>query len=251
MLRLLEKRWLFLQLATVSACLWGQSANAPGSTFAVASIKPTSPTRTGQLKLDYCRSDGSFVVAGTPVLWPLKYAFRQPEYAITGAPRWTNEFESAYDIEAKPDGTADNDTCREMLRTLFLERFHLVIHHEQKVSSVLFLQAPATTVKIRPGGSVRLNHSIQVKGDGRPQWPNGLTMADLAKILSSYLEYPVIDKTGLTGTYGITLDWSLSPEDGKPDLRTAVREQLGLKLSSGKAPIDMLVIDHIQRPDPN
>ena len=76
-------------------------------------------------------------------------------------------------------------------------------------------------------------------------------MDQLAKFLSDLLNRPVVDQTGLAGTYGVTLEYSRREDDGLPDISTAVQEQLGLKLFYGKAFIDMLVIDHIQKPDPD
>jgi uncharacterized protein (TIGR03435 family) len=75
-------------------------------------------------------------------------------------------------------------------------------------------------------------------------------MAELASLLSDYTDRPVIDRTGLRGRYGVKLDFSRDGDD-RPIVYTAVQEQLGLKLETGRAPIDMLIIDHIEKPTPN
>jgi uncharacterized protein (TIGR03435 family) len=92
---------------------------------------------------------------------------------------------------------------------------------------------------------------MQLGGTGKPQWPDGLAMPELARILSNYTDRPVIDRTGLQGSYGVTLDFSVDPGDDRPVVFAAVQEQLGLKLEPGRAPIEMLVIDHIEKPTPN
>jgi uncharacterized protein (TIGR03435 family) len=236
--------------ALLAAGLHSQPSSAQAE-FAVSSVRPTAPGRQNQLRLDYCRSDGSFAMAGAPVLWSLKYAFDLPEYEIADAPQWLSDFDSAYDIAAKPDTAVDNGQCRALLRSLFTERFHLVTHHEERITSVYFLRPAKTGPKLRPGGGVHLNGSVQVNDDGKPEWPDGWSMSRLARFLSDMVERPVIDQTGLPGTYGIALEWSRGDNDDRPDIRTAISDQLGLRLTSGKAPVDMLVIDHIQRPDPN
>jgi uncharacterized protein (TIGR03435 family) len=76
-------------------------------------------------------------------------------------------------------------------------------------------------------------------------------MPILARILSGYTDRPVVDRTGLEGSYGVTLDFALADRDDRPSIFTAVQEQLGLKLESGRAPIEMLVIDRIERPGTN
>ena len=83
------------------------------------------------------------------------------------------------------------------------------------------------------------------------------SMEDLAGILQTLMpdEDPVVDQTGLAGRFDFTLKWSrdsASPDpNAAPDLFTAIQQQLGLKLERVKAPIDVMVIDHIERPSPN
>jgi Protein of unknown function (DUF3738) len=87
---------------------------------------------------------------------------------------------------------------------------------------------------------------------------NKLTSSELAGSLSFFLGRPVIDKTGLTGKYDIELRWtpeqvllqSSAPPEA-PTIFTALREQLGLKLESGKGPVKTLVIDHVERASEN
>jgi uncharacterized protein (TIGR03435 family) len=219
--------------------------------FEVTSVKPTPPERQNLLRTDYCTSGGRFAVAGTPVMWSLTNAYGLKDYQITGAPAWLNDFSSAYDIEGKPPVPVNNEQCRVMVQSLFADRFKLVTHWEMRESAVYLLSIGKNGTKLREGGGVKLNGSVQIGASGKLDWPNGLPMPILARILSGYTDRPVVDRTNLPGTYGITLDFSLSDGDDRPSIFTAVQEQLGLKLEAGKAPIDMLVIDHIEKPSPN
>jgi uncharacterized protein (TIGR03435 family) len=78
-------------------------------------------------------------------------------------------------------------------------------------------------------------------------------MADFVSILELEAGRPVIDKTGLTGTFEIRLLWSLDPiiNPDAPSLFTALQEQLGLKLESAKGPGEFIVIDRVERPAEN
>jgi bla regulator protein blaR1 len=228
---------------------FGQSTVAPA--FEVSSVKPTPPERQNYLREDFCTNGGRFAVAGTPVIWSLAYAYHLKDSQISGAPAWLNEFDSAYDIEARAAGPVNDEQCRLMVQSLFVDRFKLAVHREVKESSVYLLTIGKTGTKLREGGGVKLNGGVQILPSGEPQWPNGLRMSGLTGILSDYTDRPVIDRTGLTGTYGVTLSFSLTDKDDRPSIFTAVQEQLGLKLDGGKAPIEMLVIDHIEKPSEN
>jgi uncharacterized protein (TIGR03435 family) len=227
---------------------FGQTPNAPA--FDVASVKRT-PQDQHTLRTDYCSAGGRFTVSGTPVMWSLKYAFRLKDYQVAGAPDWLNAFDSAYDIEAKPAVSVDNTQCRLMLQSLFNDRFRLAQHRETRDSSVYLLTIGRNGVKMHEGGQVLLNKSIQIGASGKPDWPDGWTTSFLASYLSNFTGRPVVDETGLTAKYGVELEFSRRDGDDHPDIFTAVQDQLGLKLQPGKAPIEMLVIDHIEKPNEN
>ena len=81
-----------------------------------------------------------------------------------------------------------------------------------------------------------------------------MTLDRLAEIISDRLDRPVLDETGLKGTFDIVLDWSPdSAGQGAtgPSIFTAVQEQLGLKLEPKKEPVEFLVVDHAERPSEN
>jgi uncharacterized protein (TIGR03435 family) len=191
------------------------------------------------------------VVEGTPVMWALEYAYHLKDLQISGAPAWLNAFDSAYDMEGRPSGSVTDEQCRLMVQSLFADRFKLAAHPEMKESSVYLLTIGKNGTKLREGGGVRINGSVEVDALGKPAYPGGLTLPQLVSRLADYAGRPVVDRTGLAGKYGITLDFGRTDGDDRPSIFTAVQEQLGLKLEAAKAPIEMLVIDHIEKPGSN
>ena len=181
-------------------------------------------------------------------MWTLTYAYRLKDFQITGAPDWVNQFASAYDIEAKPATPVTEAECRLMVRSLLADRFKLKTHNESRDAPVYLLTVGKNgPKKLREGGAAKLNGIAQIGAD----WADGMTMAMLAGILSNYADRPVLDRTGLQAKYGVTLDLALSDGDNRASIFTAVQEQLGLKLEPGRAAVDVLVIDRIERPDEN
>jgi uncharacterized protein (TIGR03435 family) len=177
---------------------------------------------------------------------------------ISGGPPWAKS--DHYDLNAKAEGesTITKDRLQEMLRTLLAGRFQLQIHREMKETPVYELVVGKNGSKLKAaapdtkGGYVSRGSST---GQMRMEATKG-TMEQLARQLSVTAGRPVIDKTGLAGYYAYTLDWMpanrpLEPDSDTPSMFTAVQEQLGLKLESAKAPIEMLIIDRAEKPSEN
>jgi uncharacterized protein (TIGR03435 family) len=200
---------------------------------------------------------------------------------ILGAPDWVRS--ERYDIEAKvPEAdlaewhktNAQPAMLHAMLRAMLVERFMLTLHRESKESPVYTLvlmkggpkmkqtdpDTPHPTGIAMPGGTVMVP-------DQNGQLLNfyGASMSSLALVLSNFSGRPVIDQTGLTARYDFSLDRSAvmamqmeragvpQPPAGDSGLSifTAVQEQLGLKMVSGKSTVETLVLDHIEKPTAN
>jgi uncharacterized protein (TIGR03435 family) len=146
-----------------------------------------------------------------------------------------------------------------MMRALLAERFKLVTHHEVR-------SLPIYSVVIARGDG-RLGTSLRPSTEPRRLVQDGLgvfivrgeTIERLAVRLSQAARRPVVDRTGLSGTYDIDLHFAplglatatgadASPPTDAPSIFTAVQEQLGLKLEATTAPVDVLVIDHVEKP---
>lgn len=164
-----------------------------------------------------------------------------------------------YDIVATaPDNTTPTrDDFRRMLQTLLADRFLLKAHFEKKPMPVYAL----VIAKGAPRLKLATDDQHEIHGvHGRNQFleTDSITMPGLADYISgSFMpDRPVIDRTGLSGTYKLrieaTPEWRINdPRPGDLSIFTAVQEQLGLKLEPTAAPLDVLVIDSAQKPTPN
>jgi uncharacterized protein (TIGR03435 family) len=256
-----------------------QTTTAPLPAFDVASIKPGKSDMGSTLLF---RLDG-FTAKGMNLKSLIKEAYGLEDDQIIGAPGWVNT--QAYDIEAKVDGAdaaalrkLSDDQRKLMFQSLLRERFQLKGHLENKELPILALVIAKNGPKLKeakPGDT----YPDGLKGpDGKPgghagmlMWGNGrltgqgISIASLVKPLTQQLGRTVLDQTGLTGKYDIELRWTtdntsaptpgpdsgLVAESSTPSIFTAIQEQLGLKLESHKAPVEVLVIDHVEAPSAN
>ncbi|MBZ5604970.1 MAG: TIGR03435 family protein [Acidobacteriia bacterium] len=263
------------------------AAIASGQKFDVASIKP-SHGDIHRVAIGM-RPGGRFNAQNVSVKQLITIAYNVREYQVTGLPSWADS--DRYDIDAKPEGASatpppagipsaaelqtQQEKMRAMLRDLLADRFGLKIHRESKELPIYALvvakngpkleeskqQAPADGDRPR-GQTIRMGRG-QVSGEL-------MQMSMLVNQLSTILGRNVVDKTGLTGRYDIKMSWT--PEDGEgglfrgprpdgppppasgdsgPSLFTAIQEQLGLRLDSQKGPVDLIVVDHVDKPSEN
>lgn len=246
-------------------------------TFEVASIKLTDPAftlRSMQLPLD----DGRVAIRGLSLKQLIQYAWGKVGVGdglhaslVSGGPSWVDR--DRFDIVAKSEGTPvpSRDERKQMLRALIVERFQLTFHREARVTAVYALVVGKNGPKMK----------VRKPGDGGPPFSlpfnalhitgRNVPMATLADTLQAIIpltdperdDHPVVDQTGLTGTFDFELAWSgdstfsggrngtATETSGAPDLFTAIQEQLGLKLELKKAPMEILVIDHAEKPADN
>lgn len=180
------------------------------------------------------------------------------ENQIVGYPSWVNS--EHFDIQAKMDaetvaayhalkGEQRTDEWRSLIRQILQQRFDLKYHVENRVLPVYFLVVTKQGSKLKE--SANDGNSSTSMGAGKlsgHRWQ----MSGLAFSLSGVTDRMVIDKTDLKGDYDLELSWS--PDDSADSglsLFTALQEQLGLKLEPAKAPVDVIVVDHIERPSAN
>lgn len=235
--------------------------------FDVASIKPAAPCcASGQARVDFPipkashdRVDFRYVT----LRYCIAFAFRIADYQLSG-PSWLAD--ANFDIEAKaPPGTRDAQLA-DMLQALLAERFGLQIHRETKNVSALALVKTSDSPKLKespvasddPGPS--FGTTMTYTGIGKMQVKRA-SMTEFAQFLSSSIHRPVVDMTGMNGRYD--LDPSFSNEDtrgteiaslrGVPEpaesgtsIYTSIKE-FGLKLEARRAPLDMIVVDRVNR----
>jgi uncharacterized protein (TIGR03435 family) len=241
-------------------------APAPLLQFAVATVKPT---RHGNgMSLLQFTPDG-IRIENLPVQDTLRIAFGMQDDRIFGSPDWANV--ERFDVEAKVDdsdvaklGTLTMDQRRAMLVPLLVDRFGLKFHYEQRDLPTYSLVIAKGGSKIRQSNADPAQRNFQPRGRGQLE-SIGTPLKNLIPILSRQVGRTVFDNTGLTGLYDYTLQWT--PDDSfapfpngsgadagsasKPDLFTALREQLGLELKSQKGPVDVVVVDQISKPNAN
>ncbi len=230
-------------------------------TFAVATIKPSAPDAAPGTQIRGNR----FATQGTTFIDIFKYAYNVHPGQVVGEPGWLRT--EKFDILADPETEKrpSSDQMKAMVQQLLLERFHLVMHHEQSVLPVYALVKTAATPKLTKSTSDP--SGIPVVGyDPRGELQVGnATMANFATFLQRFvLDRPAVDQTGIAGHFDLVLRWTPdnlraagkpgdSQEDASapPSLFTAMKEQLGLKLQPTKAATDVFLIDRVERPSEN
>ena len=228
--------------AIILLCAMAQS----GPKFDVASVKLTSHGRT---------ADGwshSWIEQSTPgrlvgqnasMMECLRWAFEVKDYQVIG-PNWLNADEASYDIEAKAPPETTHGDMHKMMQSLLAERFQLAVHREQRMLPSYELVVGKNGHKMTP--STKTDNSQSSRG-GHVTC-TGISMKEWAYQLSRFTKLPVFDMTGITGNFDFKLDYEGdNKEEGMPSLFTALQEQIGLKLESAKRPVDVIVIDHVER----
>jgi uncharacterized protein (TIGR03435 family) len=255
--------------ACVLATFYWTSLHAagPSKTFAVSTVKPNESS-DNRVMLQV-RPGGRFTATGVTLKLLIAEAYDVRDFQIAGGPGWINT--DRWDIVAKAEdveGQLPIEEFRPMLRALIEERFQLKVKHEARDMQVYALLQGKNGSKLEPpsaqGPQMRMGRG-EVIG-------KKVTMAMLARSLGQMLGRPVVDKTDLTNEFDFTLKYTREPgqgglvagppgppgpeaappgEQSGPSIFTAVQEQLGLKLDSQKAPVDTIVIDHVEKPSEN
>jgi uncharacterized protein (TIGR03435 family) len=233
--------------------------------FEVATIKPSDPAGQGK----GFRSNGhNFSTMHTSLNDLIQYAYDVHTKQIVGGQDWFDT--DKYDITAVSDGEGapSHEQWKSMVKKLLADRFKLTFHHDKKELSVYALtvgkNGPKNIAKSEstaPGFSI----PIMPTPGGIMMVMRNATMTDFAifGLQGAVLDRPVLDQTGLTDRFDFTLKWM--PDDSQfggrihvpptdnpaPGLFTAIQEQLDLKLDATKAPADVLVIDHVEKPSEN
>jgi uncharacterized protein (TIGR03435 family) len=235
----------------------GVRGQAPEPRFEVASIKQNispAPVRAGARTFP----GGRVVALKVSLNNLIQDAYGVKSYQILEGPAWAHsEF---YNIEAKVAGerTVTYEEVRPAWQALLADRFQLKLHHEMKDVPAYALVVGKNGPKMKASGPDATSQTTLpvAQAPTKRVASAKITMTRLALILTSYAGRPVVDQTGLEGTYDVTLEWAADDEtpDAKldaPALFTAVQEQLGLRLDPHKLPMDVLVIDHAERPSEN
>ena len=148
-----------------------------------------------------------------------------------------------------------------MLREVLVTRFQLRTHVESREQTVFVMTAVRPDKRLGPGLKLRTDCGTDPCTSSGTGWPEGLairgtTLAQLADGMLSNLQRQVVrDETGIDGAFDVTISWrpesaNPDPNDPRPSFFTAMQEQ-GLKLEPQRRPVDVLVIDRLERPSPD
>jgi bla regulator protein blaR1 len=241
-------------------------AQAPS--FEVATIKSGNPT--DHRKMFGLMPGGRFSASNVTLKELIIFAYNLKDQQLSGGPGWTNS--DVFDVVGKPESSATPEQIRQMMQTLLADRFKLTMRRESKELQVYNLVTAKNGPKLTeskpdeaPGpGPRRMIRMGRGELNGQQ-----MSMGTLADALSKMAGRTVVDKTGLTGNYDVKLEWT--PDAGEPQMRsmmpegapppvadgpgislfTAIQEQLGLKLDSQKGPVDVFMIERVEKPSEN
>jgi uncharacterized protein (TIGR03435 family) len=173
-------------------------------------------------------------------------AYKAPVYQMENRPGWMDT--TCYDVTARAEGEGNlgNDQLRLMLQNLLAQRFHLAVHHETKEFNgyALVVAKNGPTLQATKGGPAGGQIGTDIIA------AHNVTLVSLATMLTHPLGAHVIDRTGIRGSYDIRLSFApdtAGADSTLPSIFTAIEEQLGLKLEAQKVPVEMLIIDHMDK----
>jgi uncharacterized protein (TIGR03435 family) len=248
--------------------------------FQVASVKINS--ENPQRRIVRPQPGGRLMAENAPLQLLIQNAYGVQAYQVVGGPGWVNA--DGFDVQAKPEGEASTAQMWLMLQSLLADRFKLAVHRETRERPVYALTGakgsfnpPAQKedcVATPPGtsptpgtfpcgrvGILGAPAGIQMNGVKAP-------MAEFVRMLAMLMGRPVIDQTGFSGELDVRLSFtpdesvqgipgtgpgamSEATDPNKPNIFAALQEQMGLKLTSSKGPVEVLVIDRVERPTAN
>ena len=221
--------------------------------FEVAVIRPNPAGASAGTNFDLFEG-GRLRIINEPVKLMIRVAFQIQNSQIAGGPGWVGS--DRYDIEAKTGRPEkiEPGQLSPLMQGLLSERFHLRVHRETRDLAVYALVAAKSGPKLKPKAEGEGSAMNTKGGPGRSQLTGtGVSMKLLAGYVGNRLGRIVLDKTGLSDSYDFTLDWApeQAPDSSVPSLVTALQEQLGLRIESARSPVEVLVIDSIDRPSEN
>jgi len=235
--------------------------------FEVATIRPSDPAHPEQI----ITLRGAEVITTNQTVHALiNLAYWIHPKQLTGGPAWTES--DKFDVAGKPDapGQPNVDQMKMMIQKLLADRFQLKFHYEKRDLPVYAIGTAKTGSKLiksqdDPKGIP--GWSIQRTPSGTRITFRNAPISQVTAVLQNSMDKPVVDQSGLSERYDFTVTFTPDPAqaallggapppgadnpDAAPDLFTAFQQQLGLKLESTRAPVEVMVIDKVQKPSEN
>ncbi len=228
----------------IAAVAWAQTP----AQFEVATIKPSPPQAPGRTSTQMSSDSHRLSFTNVNLKEVIGKAYKVQLYQIEG-PGWLET--ERFDIAATLPAGASGLQVPEMLQGLLADRFKLGFHRETRELPIYNLVIAKSGPKLKPSEA---ETGITSNSNGT-HWhvTSKGSMRRFAEFLTDEVGRPVVDKTGLTGSFDLTLDWSVDDSTTRndtetgPSIFTALQEQLGLKLESGKGPVETIVVDRAER----
>ena len=246
-------------------------ADVANPTFDVVSVKPNKSSDSGNRWGRH--PGGGWFMFNMTAGFLIRQAYPTKVDDFVGAPAWA--MSDRFDVDARATFVPTVEQERLMLRALLADRFKLAAHYEMQERPIYNLVMARADGRLGPQlrrieiDCATYKRPSPASGMAKPNVKDaptcgyrmsggsttlsivsgGRSMQALADSISGYAGRPIFDKTGLTGYYAFTLEF-MGGNDGV-SIFTALQEQLGLKLEPARGPLDVVVIDHIERPTEN
>jgi len=242
----------------------------PGLRFEVVSLKPSDPNPAPGSPRGIRPDPGGerYQAWNCPIRLMIQVAYRLKAEQVVGGPSWLDS--DGFDMIGKAEKSSNGDELHVMLVNMLVDRLQLKFHHDRKDMSRYALMLEKGEPKLTPhqaanGGDPWIDQTtegflhIKMKATYSP-------MDYFAFRLAQVLDRPVVDETGLKGGYDFEFSFTRDlppgiPENARvngqeidtsgPTVFAAMKQQLGLELKPDKGPVDVIVIDHIERPTAN
>jgi uncharacterized protein (TIGR03435 family) len=249
-------------------------AQAP--TIEVASVKKLDQPVAGLAGFGPSIRGNTMRMTNATLASLIHFGYGLRDFQVIGGPDWLSK--DMFELQAKAAGEPSEPEMKLMLRSLLEDRFGLVMHNEQRDTRFFAMVPARSDGRLGPylhrGPDTPTQpcdrKQIEELESGRRKPTPGMAMsmasiscgslANLADIASRLVDLPVFDRTGLTGRWSATLYFLPAPGTTRPDVApdpslasftTALQEQLGLRLEATRGPVDVMVIDAVERPTPD
>jgi uncharacterized protein (TIGR03435 family) len=253
-----------MRIASVLAGLAGLFLFTPNATrgqappkleFEVASVKPSEPGAGGGA-IRILPGGQTYLLTNVTLKNLIFVAYDVTADRISGGPNWTDS--DRFDVEGKTDHATTRPERMQLLQALLADRFKLILRRQAKDVPVYALTVDKSGSRLHENTDKGLSQMSPV-ARGQTNFHNISMQVLTGQFLTGASGRPVVDETGLKGSYDFDLKYTPAQQGGAtppdpatyPDLFTALREQLGLRLESQKGPVDFLTIDHAERPSDN